>query len=36
MATLTSSIDPTSETFQANTAVYDGLLKTCMAWVTVE
>ena len=28
MATLTSSIDPTSETFQANAAVYDGLLKT--------
>jgi 3-methylcrotonyl-CoA carboxylase beta subunit len=28
MVTLTSSIDPTSETFQANTAVYDGLLKT--------
>src|SRR5258708_2042028 len=28
MATLSSSIDPTSETFQANAAVYDGLLKT--------
>ena len=28
MATLTSSIDPASEAFQANAAVYDGLLKT--------
>ncbi len=28
MATLSSSIDPTSEAFQANAAVYDGLLKT--------
>ena len=28
MATLTSAIDPASETFRANAAVYDGLLKT--------
>ena len=28
MATLTSAIDPASESFRANAAVYDGLLKT--------
>ena len=28
MATLTSAIDPASETFRANAAIYDGLLKT--------
>src|SRR6185369_12885061 len=28
MATLSSSIDPRSQTYQANSAVYEGLLKT--------
>ena len=28
MATLSSSIDPRSQAYQANSAVYDGLLKT--------
>src|SRR5260221_7705660 len=31
MATLTSTIDPQSHAFQANAAVYDGLLKTLHA-----
>ena len=31
MATLSSTIDPQSETFRANAAVYDGLLKTLRA-----
>src|SRR5258708_2146576 len=31
MATLTSTIDPQSQAFQANAAVYDGLLKTLHA-----
>ncbi|MGH9808841.1 MAG: methylcrotonoyl-CoA carboxylase, partial [Terriglobia bacterium] len=31
MATLSSAIDPRSETFQANAGIYDGLLKTLRA-----
>ncbi|MDR3484481.1 MAG: carboxyl transferase domain-containing protein [Bradyrhizobium sp.] len=31
MATLSSSIDPQSQTYQANSAIYDGLLKTLRA-----
>ena len=31
MATLSSTIDPRSQSYQANSAVYDGLLKTLRA-----